>query len=127
MRILSKYLTISLLVFLIGVVSAEACDFEFDVIKGKKEVYNAGDEIVLRIEVIYTHRVCPIGIKNTDFKFDGLKYLGATKWKTLSANTFERKIKLKFKKSAKGGKFFLNATRVCDKTGGFGEIIFRTK
>ena len=121
-----KTLTLIIVAILFNLSLASACDITFEVIKGKKEVYSAGDELVVKIHVLYTHRVCPEGIKATKFKSSGLKITGSTKWKTLSGNSFERKIKLKVKDNAKTG-LKLSAVRTCDKTGGFGEITFKKK
>ncbi len=99
----------------------KACEIEFEIIKGEKEKYEAGDIIVLKIVVTLTHRVCPEGLKKTKFKMNGLKVVGATEWKQISAMDYERKLKVKII-SNKDGKLIFNAIRTCDKDGGFGSL-----
>ena len=114
--------------FLLGVIllftnvaKVVACEIEFEVVDGEKEVYNVGDVMVIKVHVAFTHRVCPIAIKDTKFEKKGLKIEGATPWKELSAGVWERKLKVKVLETKKG-KLLLTATRTCDKEGGFGEI-----
>jgi hypothetical protein len=114
--------------FLLGVIllftnvaKVVACEIEFEVVDNQKEVYNVGDEFVVLVKVSFTHRVCPIDIKNTKFDTKGLKILKGTPWKELSAGVWERKLKVQVQETKKG-KLLLTATRTCDKKGGFGEI-----
>lgn len=100
---------------------AKACEIEFEILQGKKEKYNAGDVMVLKIVVTLTHRTCPEGIKKTKFKMNGLKVVGATDWKQTSAMVYERKLKVQVL-SNKNGKLIFNAIRTCDKDGGFGSL-----
>ena len=100
---------------------SKACEIEFEIIKGKKEKYEAGDIIVLKIIVTLTHRVCPEGIKKTKYKMNGLKVVGSTPWKQTSAMDYERKLKVQIV-SNKNGKLIFNAIRTCDKDGGFGSL-----
>ena len=104
-----------------NVQETKACEIEFEVIKGKKDSYKAGDIIVVKIMVKLTHRTCDIGIKKTKFKMKGLKIVGATKWKKISGMEFERKLKIKVISNT-DGKLILNAVRTCDKDGGFGSM-----
>ena len=120
----SKTLIILLLGFLLvgfSVQEAKACEIDFEILKGKKDKYEAGDIIVLKVIVTLTHRVCPIGLKQTKFKMNGLKVVGATEWKQISAMVYERKLKVKIE-SNKDGKLIFNAIRTCDKDGGFGSL-----
>ncbi len=100
---------------------AKACEIDFEIIKGKKDKYKAGDVIVVKVIVTLTHRVCPIGLKKTKFTMKGLKVLGATDWVQTSAMIHERKLKIQVK-SNKNGKLVFNAVRTCDKDGGFGSL-----
>ena len=100
---------------------AKACEIEFEIVKGKKEKYEAGDIIVLKVIVTLTHRTCPEGIKKTKFKMNGLKVVGATDWVQVSAMDYERKLKVQII-SNKEGKLIFNAIRTCDKDGGFGSL-----
>jgi len=100
---------------------AKACDIDFEILKGKKDKYEKGDIIIIKVKVKLTHRTCPEAIKKTKFKMNGLKVLGATKWKQLSAMEYERKLKLEVE-GTKDGKLIFNAVRTCDKDGGFGSL-----
>ncbi len=100
---------------------AKACEIEFEIVNGKKEKYEAGDIIVVKVIVTLTHRSCPEALKKTKFKMNGLKVVGATDWKEISAMDHERKLKLQVL-SNKDGKLIFNAIRTCDKDGGFGSL-----
>lgn len=99
----------------------KACEIEFEILKGKKEKYEAGDIIVLKVIVVLTHRVCPEALSKTKFKMNGLKVVGATPWTQVSAMKYERKLKVQIV-SNKNGKLIFNAIRTCDKDGGFGSL-----
>jgi hypothetical protein len=110
-----------LLFFGLASLDANACKIDFKVIEGEKEQYETGDKLTIQIDVFYTHGRCPEGIKATQFKYNGLKVTGATKWKTLSSRSFTRKVKVEIQK-VDGENAVLSAVRTCDKEGGFGEI-----
>ena len=99
----------------------EACEIKFEITENKKDVYNIGDIIVVKVKIILTHRACPISIKDTKFTMKGLKVIGATEWTQLSTMVWERKLKMKVN-GTKNGKLVLNAIRTCDKDGGFGSL-----
>ena len=99
----------------------KACEIEFEIIKGKKETYQKGDILIIKIKVTLTHRACPVALKKTKFKMNGLSVVGATDWKQISAMHYERKLKVKVL-SNKDGKVVITAIRTCDKDGGFGSL-----
>ncbi len=98
-----------------------ACEIEIKVDGEQKKEYNIGDEIIIHVRVEFTHRVCPVAIKETKFDTKGFKILKGTPWKETSTGIWERKLKVQVTKSKKG-KLLLSATRTCEKDGGFGEI-----
>ncbi len=102
-----------------------ACEIDFEIIKGKKEVYSVGDTIIVKTRVALTHRSCPIALKKTKFKLNGMKVLGATKWKKLSSMDYVRKLKILIT-GTKDNKVTLNAIRECEKDGGFGSLKLET-
>lgn len=104
----------------------KACEIEFEILKGKKEVYNVGDTIIVKIQVKLTHRSCPVKLKKTKFKLNGMKVLKATKWKQLSSMDYVRKLKVTIT-GAEGNKVSINAIRECEKDGGFGSLKLETK
>lgn len=106
-----------------GIAQIMACEIEFTVDGTKKAKYSVGDEIVVKVKITLIHRACPIAMKDTKFDTKGLEMIGATDWKEVSTNVWERKIKMKVV-SNKSGKLTLTATRTCDKEGGFGSISF---
>ncbi|OQX97206.1 MAG: hypothetical protein B6I24_09520 [Bacteroidetes bacterium 4572_128] len=120
-----KYLFLTFIsffaLFLTTKQSVYSCEIEFEILGKKKETYKSGDIIVVKVKVIYTHRVCTETIKSTKFNTNGGKILKATKWKETSTNVWERKLKLEVIGN-KDGKLNLVAVRTCDKTGGFGSI-----
>ena len=114
-------LMLGLFFFSFSTQEAKACEIEFEIVNGKKEKYEAGDIIVVKVIVTLTHRSCPEALKKTKFKMNGLKVVGATDWKEISAMDHERKLKLQVL-SNKDGKLIFNAIRTCDKDGGFGSL-----
>jgi len=104
-----------------SIFEAKACEIEFEVQGEKKEAYTVGDEIIIKVTVILTHRVCPEGIKKTSFESDGLKVVGAKEWEQINDRKFERLLKVKVT-GTENGKVTISATRTCDKDGGFGSI-----
>jgi len=100
-----------------------ACEIIFEIEQGKKEIYKTGDEIIVKVKVIFTHRVCGLSINHTKFEPNGLNILSATDWVENSPNTWERKIKLKVEGN-QSGKLVLAANRTCDLVGGQGSITF---
>ncbi len=103
--------------------TANACEIEFEITKGKKESYNVGDTIVVVVKVALTHRSCPVKMKATKFKLKGLKVIKSTHWKQLSANDWERKLMIVVTES-KGKNLNLTVIRECEKDGGFGTLKF---
>lgn len=115
-----------LIVGIVLIMPAKACEIKFKVSSGEKKIYTVGDEVIVTVNVIYTHRVCPEGIIKTKFKFTGIKALGATPWKTISDGKYERKLKLKILEEGKN-KHIINAVRSCDKDGGAGSISLKVE
>lgn len=101
--------------------STNACEIKFDILKGKKEVYEVGDTLMIKVKVLLTHRVCPISLQKTKFTMNGLKVLKSTKWKQVSTMDHERKL-ITIVKKTKDGKISLTALRTCEKDGGFGAL-----
>ncbi len=108
-----------------GAQETKACEIEFEILKGKKDVYNVGDTIVVKVIVKLTHRSCPVALKKTKFKMKGMKVLKSTGWKQLSSMDYERKLKIVIT-GTKGNKVTLNAIRECEKDGGFGSMKLET-
>ncbi len=104
--------------------TAKACEIEFEVIKGKKEAYQVGDTLVVLVEVVLTHRACPIKMQKTKFTMKGLKVIKSTPWKQTAANDWERKLMIVVKETD-GDKLNLSAVRECEKDGGFGSMILK--
>lgn len=116
----------SILFMFFAINTAKACEIEITVQGDKKEVYKVGDEIVVKVSVTLIHRACPISMEKTKFEPKGMKILQATKWKEVSSNVWERKMKLKVT-GTKDGKLNFSAERTCDLEGGFGEISLECK
>lgn len=101
--------------------TANACEIEFEITKGKKESYQVGDTLIVLVKVALTHRACPVALEKTKFQLKGLKVIKSTKWKQISANKWNRKLMIVVT-NTKGGKLSLAAIRECDKDGGFGTL-----
>ena len=117
-----------ILVLILGVfflsltpISTNACEIEFEVIKGKKDAYQTGDTLIVLVKVLLTHRSCPVALKKTKFKMKGLKVTKSTQWKQLNAMDYERKLVIVVGES-KDNKLNITAIRECDKDGGFGTL-----
>ena len=115
---------IMVVVILFGTLATLACEIDFEILENKKEQYQKGDVIIVKISVVFNHRRCPEGIKATKFSYEGLKVLGATKWVEPKANTYERKFKIEILDDSKESLIF-SAIRTCDKEGGKGSIQFK--
>ncbi|MFC2131116.1 hypothetical protein ACFLSQ_06745 [Bacteroidota bacterium] len=116
-----KIIITVLFLFAFFITELNACEIDFSVIKGNKEIYSKGDELIVKVTVLLTHRNCPEGIKSTKFETEGLEVKGATKWASKNSTTFERKFKVKVT-AHKNEDVFISATRTCDKEGGFGSL-----
>lgn len=113
-------LTILFLIFA-GLNGVFACEFEFEITKGKKDVYSKGDILIVEVTASFTHRVCPLAIEDTKFKTKGLKVAGARDWVEKSPGVYTRILKLEVT-GTEDGKIVLNASRSCDSEGGFGAL-----
>ena len=109
----------------VSIMQAVACDVNMEVVQGKKEKYSKGDEVVVRVTVMLTHRNCPEGINSTKFNPEGLEILSATRWTEKSTGVWERRMKLKITENKPDSK--LVARRTCDKEGGLGVLTLSTK
>lgn len=103
--------------------AANACELEFQV-ETPKESYKAGDEVVVNVTLILTHRNCRVSPDETQFSGEGIEILGATKWAESGYNRYSRKIKIKITGGA--GIHKLTALRQCQKDGAKGSMIFKT-
>ena len=108
--------TFLLLLFFSG--TSNACEITVDFQDKTREVYQVGDEVILKVGVLLTHRNCPEGIDATTYKMENLEVIGATKWEEKSTNYFERLIKIKILESDTGEPV-LHVLRTCEKEGGY--------
>lgn len=106
-----------LFVLLAACLEAIACDIHINTIGEKKPKYANGEELIVKVEVVLTHKNCPENLDKTKFVLDGLKVLGQTKWIEKGTGVWERKLKLQVNGS-NSGKASLKAERKCDKEGG---------
>lgn len=122
---MKTFIISAFLMLTFGLGTALACSFEFEVDeKSKKETYTVGDIVVVKVKVTFTHRVCPVAIKQTKFETNGIKVVGATDWKEVSPGVFERKLKTKITGNDKKS-YTITGTRTCDKEGGFGTLTLK--
>lgn len=109
------------LIFIFTSILGYSCEIDLSVVGDNKVSYKAGEELVIKVTVLLTHRNCPEGIDKTKFEGKNLEILGGTKWVEKSSGTYERKLKVRIKDD-NNNKAILNASRTCDKEGGFGSI-----
>ena len=114
-----------LLLFLVAIFSAKACDISFKVEK-EKAAYSVGDEIVVKVTIVIIHRDCPVNIKNTQFTPVNLKILQGTDWKEVTKGTWERKLKLKVLETTQK-EASITAVRTCQREGGREILKFKLK
>jgi len=114
-----KKLIVFLFLIVLVTCHAFACEINLTVSKDcKKEAYQSGDEVIIEVQVQFTHRVCPLGIKMTKFTYENLKILGATEWTEVKPGLFTRQIKA-IVTDEKAGVAKLSAIRKCEKEGGY--------
>jgi hypothetical protein len=104
-----------------------ACEIRIDVQDNlKKDAYLTGDTLVMLVQVQFTHRMCPEGIKKTKVTYVNLKMAGATEWKEVKPGLYTRRIKATIT-ADKNGDAKITATRTCDKEGGHSVCTFNKK
>ena len=116
-----KNILLTLLLLVAFSFVASACEITLSVDKNKKDSYSIGDELVIKVQVVLTHRNCEVEMDKTKIDFKGLEMKGATKWVESKSGTWERKFKVIIKDANKGN-LYLSAVRDCDKDGGKGSI-----
>jgi hypothetical protein len=114
---MKKYL-LSLLFLFIGLLPTWACHFDFSTENGKC-TYKAGEELIITVKLVLTHRSCTVAAAQTKFKTEGMEVKSATPWKEISAGIWTRQVKVALIKNA-AKTATLSATRSCDKDGGYG-------
>lgn len=110
---------VAAMLFALG--AAWACEITVTNDGEAKEFYSIGDQVILKVTVVLTHRNCREGIDATKFQPEGLVILGATPWKETNRNTYERLIKAEIDSAAEN-EAILHARRTCNKEGGYGAI-----
>jgi hypothetical protein len=115
------WVLIGLILGLLASSDATACEVFIKIKSGEKPVYQTGDDIIFEVTVFLTHHDCPEGIKATKFSGEGVKLLGATKWKEVAQGTYVRLVKTRVV-ATKNGAGALHARRKCDEEGGYGVI-----
>ncbi len=106
---------------------SQACELKFSISGDKKETYKAGEELIIEVSVIYTHRKCEIELSDTKFTYEGMKIIGATAWKEKSPGTYTRQVKVSLLDDSKD-EASLKITRKCNKEGALGTFkIVKTK
>ncbi|MBN1541348.1 hypothetical protein JW992_04310 [candidate division KSB1 bacterium] len=101
--------------------ASQACEIRITEKDKESTAYAVGDEVILIVSVLLPHRNCHVGIEETKFQSEGLKILGATPWKEIKFNTFERMLKVQITEDAEK-EAILHARRTCNKEGGYGII-----
>lgn len=109
-------ISFSLLCTVLQPIVSQACELKFAISGEQKESYKAGEELIIEVTIVYTHRTCEIQLSDTKFTYEGMKILGATAWKEKAPNTFSRQIKISLLADALP-EARLNIVRKCSKDG----------
>lgn len=114
----------SLCFLFLGIVGTNACEITLKILGDTKESYQVGDELIIEVNLYFTHHTCPVSVKETKFQYQGVEILGATDWKKISDMKFTRKLKVKVVEIQpdKKNKTQITAVRSCHKEGGMGSI-----
>jgi hypothetical protein len=114
---------ILLIVFIIStIIVANACDLKVEIQENEKLKYKIGEEITVVVNMAFTHGRCDIDLKSTQINPIGIKIKGATDWKEISPNVYQRKYKIVITNESKTHSF--EAIRNCVKGGGNTKINF---
>ncbi|MCX7863228.1 MAG: hypothetical protein N2449_09580 [Bacteroidales bacterium] len=93
-----------------------ACEPSITIVGKEKTKYKTNDELVVKVQIVLTHRNCTVDIKNTKFEQEGIKILSGTDWKEVEPGVWERKLKIKVT-AEKGQTARLSVIRGCNKGG----------
>jgi hypothetical protein len=114
-----QILAIFSFLLLLNPIVLQACELKFAISGEQKESYKSGEELIVEVTIVYTHRTCEIQLSDTKFTYEGMKILGATAWKEKAPNTFSRQIKISLLADALP-EAKLNIVRKCSKDGVIG-------
>lgn len=93
-----------------------SCEIVLTIEKGQRDKYKKGDEVIVKVEVLLTHRNCSHVLDETKFETSGVKILSATKWKEIEKGMWVKKLKIKIT-AEQGTKARLEVKRICEKGG----------
>lgn len=110
-----------LIAFTLGLSDLSACEIFFEVIENQKEKYSINDTIVIKANVILTHRICPVGMAHTEFETTGLAIIDEGEWVETDTGMWEKEIKLVVI-GTKSGDISITGIRKCEKEGGKGTL-----
>jgi hypothetical protein len=102
-----------------------ACKIFVTVEGSKKEVYKAGDIVIVKIRIQLEHRNCNVDLNETVINVFGSKITATTKWVNTEGKIWERKIKIKIADD-KEDKATITVERSCDRDGGKGSLTLIT-
>jgi len=113
----SLILILSLLFLTTG--SILACQMKVERKSPADSTPDSGSDDVITVTYTQTHRNCTLPLKQTEFKAEGMKIVGATPWKEKKRGTFVRKFKVKY---LQPGEATFNVIRNCSR-GGADELL----
>jgi len=125
-RVFMKLFLFALIILSFGAAKVNACEIFFEVIKNEKEKYNINDTIVIKVNVIFTHRICPAGIEKTEFETNGLNIITTNDWIEIDTGMWEKEMKLVVT-GTKSGDISITGIRRCEKEGGKGTVSFKSE
>ena len=105
------------------IIVANACELKVEIQGKQKAKYKVGDEIIIVVNMTFMHGRCGVDLKSTQITSTGIKIKGATDWKEISPNVYQRKYKVVITNENQIHSF--EAIRNCGKGGGNSKINFK--
>jgi hypothetical protein len=121
-----KTIISGLILIFFGTMSSSACEIFFEIINKEKTVYSVNDTIVVKANVILTHRICPVALEQTELLTNGLKIIADKKWVEVEPGMWEKEIHL-LVTGTKSGEISISGIRKCDKDGGQGVLKLKSE
>jgi len=126
MKFVRRSLLFTILILVLGASNISACEIFFDVKSNQKEIYSINDTIVIKANVILTHRICPVGMAQTEIETSGLEIISDGGWEEVEPGMWEMEIKLVVR-GTKSGDLSITGIRRCEKEGGKGMLTLKSE
>jgi len=103
MKCLARYTIVifTFLFFFSGKPIPDGIVYQFEIINNKKEIYQLGETLVVKINAIQNTRACTNGVEKTRIFTKGLTLVSQTQWTKLESNTYEKNVTVTVKGNKK--------------------------